>query len=336
MRDVSRIDHYCLGIVASAPQRSKEGIASSNGNNTSNGSGSSSRSRVQVLLVEKDQAPPTSRTWYILPLMNLCTFLREWQALHSIRDHRLMPLAPYLLKASPVVSQAHLQQMRDTIEKKLRAWVQEYQYEAHRAQQLLQQHATRDPHQVSQQRRLQHQQHQHRLALVQEGIITLPSSNSDKCEDNNPTTKTSIAFSSVQQQLEEVLVQSIMSLDSVRVDSSVLKNTEIVKTLKAVIKADGLPQFIKDVAETLIGRWKAQIIADIAPDTIRNLKGGKVIDIPDKDAITQPRTISDAMWRTLVARYNNSQLFAIKYVVESFDSSQDTRICLVQGKLLLP
>lgn len=45
----------------------------------------------------------------IATLMNLSTFMREWSALHSCRDHRLMPLTPYILKASPVISAIRLE-----------------------------------------------------------------------------------------------------------------------------------------------------------------------------------------------------------------------------------
>ena len=45
----------------------------------------------------------------VLPLMSLSTFSREWAALHSTRDHRLMPLTPYILKASPVISASRLE-----------------------------------------------------------------------------------------------------------------------------------------------------------------------------------------------------------------------------------
>ena len=49
------------------------------------------------------------KQYSILPLFNLSTSIREWSALHSIRDHRLVPLTPYLLKAAPVVSANRLE-----------------------------------------------------------------------------------------------------------------------------------------------------------------------------------------------------------------------------------
>ncbi len=39
-----------------------------------------------------------------IPLMNISTFLREWNALHSISNYSLFPLTPYLLQASPAIS----------------------------------------------------------------------------------------------------------------------------------------------------------------------------------------------------------------------------------------
>jgi hypothetical protein len=43
-----------------------------------------------------------------IPFLNICTFVREWAALHSIRSHELLPLSPYLLKASPIISISRL------------------------------------------------------------------------------------------------------------------------------------------------------------------------------------------------------------------------------------
>lgn len=47
----------------------------------------------------------TGSEYRALPLTSLTTFLREWAAVHSVGP---MPLASYLLKASPVASAAYL------------------------------------------------------------------------------------------------------------------------------------------------------------------------------------------------------------------------------------
>lgn len=93
------------------------------GDVASGGSGSSSSSSIDAhggrddkenkrqqatLLMLAGSAPPQDTVRLVVPVMGLTSFLREWSALMSIRNHRLMPLAPYLLKASPVVSSQHL------------------------------------------------------------------------------------------------------------------------------------------------------------------------------------------------------------------------------------
>ena len=45
----------------------------------------------------------------LLPLMALTTFTREWAALQCMRMQNLMLLAPYILKAAPVVSASRLE-----------------------------------------------------------------------------------------------------------------------------------------------------------------------------------------------------------------------------------
>ena len=40
----------------------------------------------------------------VIVLSSLTTQLREWAALASVRQHELMPLTPYILRALPVVS----------------------------------------------------------------------------------------------------------------------------------------------------------------------------------------------------------------------------------------
>lgn len=78
------------------------------GGNDNSGEGDSKHKQQQTLLMLAGAAPPQDTVRYCVPVMGLSTFLREWSALMSIRNHRLMPLAPYLLKGSPVVSSQHL------------------------------------------------------------------------------------------------------------------------------------------------------------------------------------------------------------------------------------
>ena len=79
-----------------------------NSRSNSSDEGDSKHKQQQTLLMLSGAAPPQDTVRYCVPVMGLSTFLREWSALMSIRNHRLMPLAPYLLKGSPVVSSQHL------------------------------------------------------------------------------------------------------------------------------------------------------------------------------------------------------------------------------------
>jgi hypothetical protein len=45
-----------------------------------------------------------NRVMLCIPLMSLTSFVREWTAVFSIQQHSLIPLAPYLLRGTPVVS----------------------------------------------------------------------------------------------------------------------------------------------------------------------------------------------------------------------------------------
>jgi hypothetical protein len=83
---------------------------SNNNNNNNNNSSSSSAyvPRQHTLLMLTTQAPIEDLSMWCVTFMSITTHIREWSALMSIRSDRLMPLAPYLLKASPVVSSVSL------------------------------------------------------------------------------------------------------------------------------------------------------------------------------------------------------------------------------------
>jgi Cdc6-like AAA superfamily ATPase len=60
---------------------------------------------------------------------------------------------------------------------------------------------------------------------------------------------------------------------------------------------------------------------------------GRTVSIPsDEEMRVAPAELSAALWEVLVDRYNRSQLFAIRHVVQEVRSEgQDTKIVLVQG-----
>ena len=105
MLQLLRLPHS-LALVLTSPARNGGG-----GHNARDNKENSSGSRQlpqQSLLMLSGAAPAQDTVRWCVPVMGLSTFLREWSALMSIRSHRLMPLAPYLLKGSPVVSSQHL------------------------------------------------------------------------------------------------------------------------------------------------------------------------------------------------------------------------------------
>lgn len=61
-------------------------------------------------------------------------------------------------------------------------------------------------------------------------------------------------------------------------------------------------------------------------------RGGHVVPVPSWKEITDvPRGIPGSLWACLLKKYNVSQLFAMKYVSDQMDSTQDTKISLIQG-----
>jgi hypothetical protein len=58
----------------------------------------------QSLLMLRGTSPTEDRELVLVTLGSITTHLREWAALSSVRQQELMPLTPYILRASPVTS----------------------------------------------------------------------------------------------------------------------------------------------------------------------------------------------------------------------------------------
>ncbi len=81
---------------------------------------------------------------------------------------------------------------------------------------------------------------------------------------------------------------------------------------------------------------KQQIKDDHRESTLRNMKGGNVMVVPSStEEVSCPAGVPSRLWSKMCESYNPSQLFAIKYVSDRLDFSQDTRIALVQGPVSL-
>ena len=200
---------------------------------------------------------PLKLSFLCIPLMNLSTCLREWHALHSIHSHYLMPLAPHLLKASPVISLTQLTTFRDQIMMKEK--------------------------------------------LLKAAYLTK-------------------ATSARIEQLITALLSDLLNLTSYKIDSSVLKNSQIVSQLKTLLKCNYIPIEAKRMITQQLGSWKESIIEESKVTKITNSKGGKVVEIPLE--FPKPKELSNLLWNTLQSRYNSSQLYAIYHVISQHQSSQ--------------
>jgi hypothetical protein len=98
-RDLIKLD-YSLAVVCSAAKK--------RGESSTAGGGSKLAQQTLLVLHGHHNLPLKDELWQCVPVMGLSTFIREWLALKSITSHKLMPLAPYLLKGSPVVSSTFL------------------------------------------------------------------------------------------------------------------------------------------------------------------------------------------------------------------------------------
>jgi hypothetical protein len=101
---------HTLGIVTS--QGKEQNLKSSSSGATDDSAAAASNDyNHQTIVVLKGTLPPSELTWTCIPLIGLSTNIREWTALHSVVSHQLMPLTPYILKASPVVSAHRLSEI---------------------------------------------------------------------------------------------------------------------------------------------------------------------------------------------------------------------------------
>lgn len=120
MTDFLALPH-CLAVVVSQHSRDGPVVGMGGGGDAAGGGEELDQ---QTLVVLKDATPPTTSTWLCVPFAKLSTNTREWKALHSMRSHSLLPLVPYLLYASPIVSASRLQAIYGDIERGISSIVQ--------------------------------------------------------------------------------------------------------------------------------------------------------------------------------------------------------------------
>ena len=143
------------------------------------------------------------------------------------------------------------------------------------------------------------------------------------------------------------ILDDLKALESMLVDSSILKKCPVVVHIKNILKGkyskvlnNHLPEIIT-MASTIKEKWLKKMTLDHHEQTIAAMKGGNQIGIApnrtDKEqyesaVITCPENISIGLWKRLVATYNHSHLFAIKYVsTAATDTICDTKVSLIQA-----
>jgi len=219
-----------------------------------------------IMIKGTSPTPETVRT--CIKVTSLTTYIREWIALHSIKNTTLCPLTPYILKGSPVISTSLLGQINNNLLSKYKA------------------------------------------------LINITESSSAATRKKNALT---------------AIENEIKTLQPINTDYSTLKKTDIVNTIKTIIAYEDTPSSCKDLAKSILKKWKESMKSDMKDSRIKKLRGGKLIDIPS-DVQSLPTTnISPVLWNKFCSSFNQSQLFAIKYIIDDSNSNQDTKISLIQG-----
>lgn len=207
----------------------------------------------------------------------------------SCRSHSLVPLAPYLLKASPVISASSLQHMYKNLEKGVSDIVQN-------------------------------------------------KSCSTDCENSSGSSRSAV----VSAKATDVL-QQLKCISSVNINLSVLAVTKMPDKLRALYNRKGLQAEVVTAIKDIRAKWKTACKDSHRQSTIEKLKGGNVLTVSklgEREKLLQrPGEVPSALWRVLARTHNETQLFAIKYVVSSMnfgdegevEADNDTRICLIQG-----
>lgn len=182
----------------------------------------------------------------------------------------MLPLIPYILQASPVISAGRLQHIYRDLERGI------------------------------------------------SGIVQTKSRSEDVDADSAWKAEMATRASSVMQQLEY--------LDSFGIDGSVLTVTNMPEKLKALQKRIGLkcqPKVISKLKD-IHSKWKVAVKSINRSSTLAQLKGGNVITASSlgagEDLQRPPPLVPAALWKVLARTHNETQLFAIKFVISSMST----------------
>ena len=138
------------------------------------------------------------------------------------------------------------------------------------------------------------------------------------------------------------MLNQLTRLRYVNTDYSVLQVTNMPEKLRSLSKRKGLEDYpeILSALKDIRAQWKAGVKHSNRDSTIRDLKGGNVVTASTfgetRTLQEPPEAVPPPLWSVLSKCHNETQLFAIKYVVSAMkmdkdEDDNDTRICLIQG-----
>ena len=244
----------------------------------------------------------------ILPLMSFFTVCREFVAVHGISNWTCCPLAPYLLSGVPTVSI----ELLEGVAKEVKSCVAS----------IIQHNANR----------------QAMRPLLEQGTASAAQLQTDTLTRHRVHAT------------QTALTCHLRVLQTMAVDGSVLKRSGVGRQVAAVAGRDSskAPLYpppeegracyymdpestdtMKALASGLVEQWTEKIKRDHRRSTLSALSGGNALASP-QSGISEgaaPHGIAGALWKTLCAQYNPSQLMAIQYVLRRCaltDSAEDS------------
>lgn len=126
----------------------------------------------------------------------------------------------------------------------------------------------------------------------------------------------------------------LKELSSLSVDGSVLKSTGIAKCIGKLASNKLLTEDLRHQCAQIKSGWMDQVKKDNKDSSIKALKGGCIVPLPEGDDYQRLPPLSSLpslLWQAFTRDYNKSQLLAIDHITRPLSKSLDTRISLVQG-----
>lgn len=294
---------YRLGIVSSCQMVDKN-----KGVTNASVSGGSSRWNCQLNILIAGDENKTGReyigeSWRIIPFLSLSTFFREYVALHGISSSQVaMPLSPYILKTTPVVSVEYLNEVSELLRDSIDSVIT----------------------------------HCNKNISCYASSVSASDGNANKQKEVQVVKRVFEIQSNILEYLE--LLQHVQISSSVLKNCSslgkilrVLSNNgnllgDTFKASKSNKFYDnegaskyldsGLNKSIQSVTANLVTKWKKQIQREHSLTDDRAAGSGELSVSGSPEDISAPHGVSKELWGVLRSEYNTSQLYAIAYVCE--------------------